>query len=239
MEFQAFSWYVDDGIESDEGSTEDMEMTVHIFGKTKSGQSVSVHVTDFHPSFCIKFHKEISADEQTYYEFTDLLKTKLTNWDKNEDGKLEMTEDFSDHLLDDEEKVIYRKNMWGFTNGEQQPFFKLKFKSLKAYSKALGLLRACHRNTMSMQEMHSFYHEHCSFVDEKKRKDREAQNEFIKKVSLQRDIRESCLRWICKLGDKNLSFRYAQGKLFEVIDPILRFAHLKDLKMAGWGRLLQ
>src|SRR5947209_7616755 len=134
LEFQAFSWTVDDGVTHEE-DYDNMDFTVHIFGKTREGLSVGCHVKGYHPYFCVQFDEEVSSIE--YYDIlSEFIQKQLRKWEVNEvDGKDEwtMTADYGDHLLEpdtDEEKISHAVSMWGFTNKEQLPFFKFSFQSM-------------------------------------------------------------------------------------------------------------
>jgi DNA polymerase elongation subunit (family B) len=235
--FQAFSWTVDDGTVQGDDDYDNMDFTVRIFGKTRNGESVAVHVSGFNPSFCVSFPEHASSVEW-YDQLEELLRKELKIWDFSS-GQAEEVADLGEHLLllDDCEKVIYRKSLWGFSNGAKRPFFRFAFRSRPAHDKLKNLFRACHKNCLSEEEMEEF---HADVVSLKKAAGRdwasarEQVDELVKNTSLDTGIPERVLRWIVKLGNAELPFAFAKGKLFEVIDPILRFAHLRDLRMAGW-----
>jgi DNA polymerase elongation subunit (family B) len=235
--FQAFSWAVDDGDKSDHSR---MDFTVHIFGKTQSGSSVAVHVRGYHPSFCVKFPENVSTLAD-YNDLHELLAKQLKTWEKI-GGKLTETADFTDHLLDvpDREKIMRKKSLWGFSQEKNEPFFSFSFRSMLAYNKILGIFRACHGNKLSEEEMTSFYDAISSMVlvEDNGRKDYAGRNLFIEETSLKKGVPERVLRFIVKLGDAQLPFSFAKGRVFEHIDPILRFAHVRKLKMAGWITVL-
>lgn len=239
IDFQAFSWSVDDGT-PEEDDYENMDFTVHVFGKTRTGESVAVHVSGFSPSFCVLFPRNLSTPE-LYDELEELLKKQLKLWDVS-NGKPEEVADYSDHLvdIDPDDKIWHKKSLWGFTHGATHPFFRYVFRSRKAHDKLKNLIRACHKNVLSEDEMESFYDEVKGVRKASKRNyeaGREQVDTLISQLSGERGVPERALRWILKLGDASLPFGFAKGKLFEVIDPILRFAHLRNLKMAGWIRL--
>ncbi len=241
FEFQAFSWTVDDGV-SDSEDYDNMDFTVHVFGKTRTGESAAIHVSGFAPSFCVRFPEEVS-DLGYYDSLQDLLRLQLKLWDFSGDSPEEIA-DLGDHLIDlpDNDKVLHKKTLWGFENSKQHPFFKYAFKSQQAYNKLKGLFKACGKHTLTSDDLEMFYDEVKAVREENKgkgnyEKKREEVNSLVEVVALDKQISERVLRWVIKLGDANLPLDFARAKLFEVIDPILRFAHLRDLRMAGWLRL--
>ncbi len=241
FEFQAFAWSVDDGVSS-EDDYENMDFTVHVFGKTRSGESVALHVSGYAPSFCVRFAEQVS-DIGNYESLSDLLRLQLKLWDFSGD-KVEELADLGDHLIElaDGEKVLRKKTLWGFENSKQYPFFKYAFKSQQAYNKLKGLFNACGKHTLTTADLQAFYDEVLDIREENKdyserEQKREQTNGLIEAVSIEKQISERVLRWVIKLGDAELPMDFARAKLFEVIDPILRFAHLRDLRMAGWIRL--
>ena len=232
FDFQAFAWHVDDGV-SNENDYENMNFTVHVFGKTRDGKSVATHVKGYNPFFCVKFDPKIS--NHLYYDnLTEVLETILIKWDTT---TWEKVAEYGDHLISIKDKIVRKKNLWGYSFGKEVPFFKFAFKSKKAYDQLLGLFKACQRNTLSEDQMVTFFEEYKGFLNDEGKWDRDMGNDFLKEEAANTGIPERCYRWIVKLGNASLPFGFAKGKLFEVIDPILRFAHLRHLKMAGWMKL--
>lgn len=175
--FHAFAWHADDGytLEPMQWPTADQletaKYTVRVFGRTDKGKSVCLNVTGFCPSFCLYFpNKEASL--QDYLEIIEYFERKLCA--KNEDDEWVR---FSDHIVETQEPLIRRKNLWGFTGGELRTYYKFEFSSLWAYRKILGKLK-------------------------------QGEDKFV-------DI-------------------FGRYQLFDVVDPVVRFAHCKDLKTAGW-----
>lgn len=163
-----------------------------------------------------------------------MLKPQLIDWGKDEDDKFVKLAEYSDHLLEideddeDEGPIISKTSLWGYQNQKKTNYFKFKFKSLCAYNKIKSLFHSNHKNTLSEYEMDEFYEEWSSF------KDYQDKYEYLKDFAFKKRIPDKCLKWITKLGKQGLPFSFAKGKLFEITDPILRFAHLKGLKMASW-----
>ena len=105
---------------------------------------------------------------------------------------------------------------------------------MQAYHRAISIFKACQKNTLTVEEMSEFYTEYSMTIDDKGNPLRYQQDAMLKEKSMSTGIPEKALSWIIKLGRADLPFEFANGKLFEVIDPLLRFAHLRNLKMAGW-----
>jgi DNA polymerase elongation subunit (family B) len=242
FDFQAFAWYVDDGT-TDPEDYDNMDFTVRIFGKTKGGKSVAVQVKGYHPYFCVRFDERV-ADSLYYENIIELLESYLAIYDGGQ-----KIHDYADHRLPVKEKILYRKSLWGYQFGKKLPFFQFSFRSIKAYQRILSVFRACQKNHLTIQQMQNFFDKYTAMGStgdftgdrdewrQKKAAIREEQNEFLNNAATSAGLSPVCLRWIVKLGKANLPFEFAQGKLFEVIDPILRFAHFRNLKMAGWIRL--
>lgn len=236
LEFQAFSWNVDDGV-SEKTDYENMDFTVHIFGKTKKGESVGVHVKKYQPYFCVEFHESISTFDE-YESLCNLLHTYLTKWEKDDEtDKLMKIADYPDHLVVLDEPIVKATTLWGYTFGKKIPFFKFAFKSMQAHNKILSIFKATYKNKLSLDEMESFYNDWCDIKLNSPKDYYQEQNNFLEEYSQDYTVSSSLLRWICKLGKVGLSFQFAKGRPFEVMDPILRFAHLRNLRMAGWIKI--
>lgn len=225
--FQAISWNTMDSEEKTE------KFTVQIFGKTADGESVAAFVKGFTPSFCIQFAEKISTPRH-YKDFTNFLKKKsLIVWQKAGDS-FEEVMNLSDDLIDTEDKIIYRKSLWGFEFGKETPFFNMHFSSNAAYKKIMYLIRSCQQNTLGVSEMKKFCKKLGEIKDEDKDREYETKYDYMKTFSEYSKVPYQCLKFISNLDKEGLPLEFAQGKLFEVIDPVLRFAHLKNIKMASW-----
>src|SRR5947209_6466308 len=81
LEFQAFSWWVDDG---DAKIAQHKAFTVHIFGKDAEGRSVAVRVKGYEPTFYVKFPESgdasASSNQVLYENLCDVLKTFLYSY---------------------------------------------------------------------------------------------------------------------------------------------------------------
>lgn len=111
------------------------EYTMYIYGATADGHSVSVRVTDFQPYFFVKVPEEwrVNGDKQLKSKARE-LETKLkyeqvtkTTRDKKQYNTFVVPARLREHL--ESIKIIYRKEFWGFTNGEEFPFMKIRVKS--------------------------------------------------------------------------------------------------------------
>lgn len=211
-----------------------MDFTVHIFGKDKQGRSVAAHVKGYHPTFCVKFDPSVSNDVN-YADLSEMLSKLLVKWEKV-GSVFNKVADYSEHLKLVSEPVVFRKDCWGFDFGRKVPFFRFAFRSQEAYNLAISHFKACQKNTMTEEEMQEFVDEYYSMVDETGGYLRDEQNAFVAGTASNTGIPEKALKFMVRLEKAKLPLAFAKGKLFEVIDPILRFAHLKNLKMAGWMR---
>lgn len=248
-EFQALSWVHDDGHGSNRDVTQ-ARFTARIFGRARDGRSIGVNVRGFAPSFCVAFDPDESYVEN-YENLADLLRKQLKDWDLSS-GVPEETADYSDHLLHlpSQDQILRKKSIWGFTNGQLRPFFQYKFKSGHAYRKLKNFLQAFHKNDLSQDEMQDFYDEVKAIRTQKgtDRSTRDSEvNDLItsfvherrqygdkKRETDERRVLTKVLRWIIKLGTAGLPFSFAKGKLYDVIDPLLRVGHSNNIKMAGW-----
>ena len=148
LEFQVVDWYIP---ESDrhlrrDFSAEPMEYEINMFGVTAEGYSVCASVKGFQPYFFIKCPKSWYSDKSAH----DLkrriasLKTKLLNEtydtyinDRMTGKRTKVSKNIipfrlRSHLM--YLKLVHRKDFWGFTNGTNFPFMKLKVKSLGLYN---------------------------------------------------------------------------------------------------------
>ncbi|KAI8823803.1 DNA polymerase family B-domain-containing protein [Chytriomyces cf. hyalinus JEL632] len=217
-EFQVFSYHMDDG-------PQDTQFTAHLFGKTMQGESVVAHVTGYTPSFCVLFDEDISTEEHLELLYP-VLQKQLIQWTYDADqNEFRVVCDDSDQIDMDASGIIEKIPFWGFQFSRKCPFFKFAFASNRAYKKLLSLFRMCHQNTLDIDEMTDLYEQ---FVE--KKWDRTAVTELAAKFG----VSERLVKWVGKLGAADLDLRFASGKLYEVIDPLLRFVHLRQLKVAGW-----
>ena len=116
-----------------------------MFGSTSTGDSVYVKVTGFEPYFFVKvpedwhskgkpyMNSKVKALENTL-KFEKVQRTKINYETKKRETYMSTVIPYKliDHLVSF--KVIYRKEFWGFTNGELFPFIRVKVKSLALFN---------------------------------------------------------------------------------------------------------
>jgi DNA polymerase delta subunit 1 len=217
LEFQTFAYSVND--------SESNIFSVQMFGKTKYGESLCANVLGFKPSFCLLCPNTTIPDS-----FLTLAGTKLATWTTD---PFEKTEDWSHEMT---WTMIKKVPFWGFQFGRRADFVRLEFQSLRSHNKMLSFFRKSHGNTLSIETMNNFYRVHKNIERESERRwtDRRERLEAHLQSSVQAlATNETILRWIIKLGNAGLPLNLALVKLYDVIDPILRFAHDRDLKLAG------
>lgn len=254
FEFQCLDCYVND-INISEESGEDIEnidnFVVHMFGKTKEGESVTLNVTNYTPYIYIQYDDRFN---NTFWHdaLFEILQKYLVKW-KIDDDEFTIVSDASSHLING--GIHNHMNVWGYNFEKKENFLKLYFKSLFAYKKLKYLLQSCHSNVLSSDEMQLFYnttsemdyasqypymktyasdylektgviHKDCKG---KNRKCKECLNKIQSKIGV--------LKFILKLGKKQLPFDFAKCKLYDVIDPILRFAHEKVIFQLTFCRI--
>lgn len=262
LRFQAFSWYIDDGTNGTNPQAGDKrQFTVHTYGKTETGESVALHVTGFQPSFCVKYDASISTLAK-YKDLCGVLQeTRLVDWRKIGNGFSKTT--FHDHLIDTSEPILSRRNAWGF-NPEAEPFFEFKFSSLHAYHKALRLFQDLHmantKRCFEGRNWEHFYQEyqqagsgqilgHPGEGDDNGKKDSKDESEapklrrewnaesarnFLERYSAESGISVIALKFAIKLVATVSDSKLMECTLFDVVDPILRFVHVRNLPTSGW-----
>ena len=101
-----------------EWQDEDVEYTysIKLFGVTEKGYSICITVPDYKPYFYIKVPKNWGVSKKK--KFIDSLKDKM-GWKVN--------------IVEDECKILEKKDFFGFTNGEKQRFIKLVFNNLSSF----------------------------------------------------------------------------------------------------------
>lgn len=242
--FQCLDWFIQDT----ESDTDTDTFTVHVFGKTQTGNSVCLHVNDYKPYICYKVNPKL----QGYYtQFFELLQKQLIKWRKNEDDAFEIVLDASSSI-EKSDGLIKKKSLWGYNLEKTEKFFKFEFKSLSAFKKIKYLLSNCQKfsSLFGIVDAELFYKSLClidypeqysfiqSFARDKYTKSDQCicEGQSVKCQDCVLGARNfmGYLTFLKKLGHAHLPLNLAMGQLFDVIDPILRFAHDKDIKMAGW-----
>ena len=155
IEFQITDWYIP---ESDRAADhfrrkagyprmegDPPEYDICMFGSTIDGDSVFVKVTGFEPYFFVKvpeawqtkgkayMNSQVKALENTL-KFEKVKRTKINYETKKREEYMStiIPSRLIDHLVS--VKVIYRKEFWGFTNGELFPYIRMKVKSLALFN---------------------------------------------------------------------------------------------------------
>jgi len=155
IEFQICDWYMPEsdraadhyrrkaGFPRIEGDPNVYDICM--FGSTSTGDSVYVKVTGFEPYFFVKvpedwqekgkpyMNSKVKALENTL-KFEKVQRTKINYETKKRETYMStvIPHKLIDHLVSF--KVIYRKEFWGFTNGELFPFIRVKVKSLALFN---------------------------------------------------------------------------------------------------------
>jgi len=153
LEFQVVDWYIP---ESDrhlkrDFSAEPMVYQIYMFGVTAEGYSVCARVKGFEPYFFIKcpasWYKNPNGTDKTLEQLRrsvsklknslleDTYETYVT--DRNTGARTKVKKNIIPYRLRSHLlflKLVWRKDFWGFTNGTNFPFMKLKVKSLGLYN---------------------------------------------------------------------------------------------------------
>lgn len=138
--FNVFSYTVDDGQDDPSNlnfqEIPEFKYTIHLFGRTDDGQSVALHVEDYQPTILLQLN---NLSKMTIDKYMD-IKNTLRRWIgfRNEEDK---EPQYGDHLLDIDDPIVDRINIWGFQNGQKTKFFKFQFKSQFAYKRVLNVLK--------------------------------------------------------------------------------------------------
>jgi DNA polymerase elongation subunit (family B) len=138
MNFQIIDWYACDEVnepDDDDISVEenDLNYTIHIFGKTDTDRSIACKITGFKPFYYIKVSDDFNKKQ--YKEMIKLIEESYALKDfRNADGD-------STALCKREIKVIKRKDIMGFRNGREYNFIRLVFNSHKAMNKSKWIFK--------------------------------------------------------------------------------------------------
>jgi DNA polymerase delta subunit 1 len=149
--FQVLDWYVpeDDRIPKIKAykdrygvhyPKEAPEYSAFVFGVTAFGNSVCLKITNFHPSFYVQLPKE-KWEGKTRGEVMEAVKAYKDNllngryvsdFQGQQTTRTILPYKLKSHL--EYVKLVYRKDFWGFNNGETFPFIKIKVKSLSLFN---------------------------------------------------------------------------------------------------------
>jgi DNA polymerase elongation subunit (family B) len=244
--YQCFDCILKDQELDDTSENLDKSLTIHTFGKKEDGTSVAVNINGFMPSIYIEYSSEL-MNEFEYDNIQEILKKYLIKWVKTDDS-FEIEYDGSENIIAD--GIVDKKSIWGYNFEQTKKLFKFSFTTLYAYKKIKYLLHSCQKNKLEDKEIQLFINGHDEIQDYKEkyayiqtycRQLYEKKNGKIKNFhdlddDQKRDLREpeQSLKFMIKLSKGNQNLRLSRCKLYDVIDPVLRFAHQKDLKMASW-----
>lgn len=209
--FNAFSWHADDGQEDFTYSyptaedVEKYEFTVHIFGKTEAGQSVALHVKNFRPTFFLRIHDK-PMDMTLYYEISEWMSGLLSAKSSVDFNKQgnPRWHRFGNHLCDDTKKPIVTGKTLWGFTNETQ-YTYYKFE-FKSHWAYRTVLNQLKYNRKG-----------------RKIRDRETGQDLIDEQG--NPVLDET---------KRVPEDFGNYQLFDVIDPLLRFAHVKNLHTAGW-----
>lgn len=151
LTFQVIDWYVpeDDKVPKIKSykdrygfdyPEEQPQYQVYMFGVTGEGHSVCLKVNQFEPSFFVQLptsqwegKSKAYIQEKIKQHKQHLLygKYESTYYGKTTERRV-IPYKLQSHLS--YAKLVYRKDFWGFNNGEEFPFLKIKVKSLALYN---------------------------------------------------------------------------------------------------------
>jgi DNA polymerase elongation subunit (family B) len=149
--FQVIDWYMPESdratqhyqrIEGYGSSNDDPEeYKIFIHGVTKEGHTVCLQVNNFCPYFFLKIPSQwVNLNDRQLKEKVRTLETKL-RFEKSTKRKYNSTEEYTSNIIPyklrehlEYVKIVKRKNFWGFTNGKEYPFIKIRMKSLALFN---------------------------------------------------------------------------------------------------------
>ena len=116
------------------------EYTAHVFGVTAFGNSVCLRINDFQPSFYVQMpaavweNKSRSKVEEAFQAHKEEVLTQKYKAEYNGQTYMRSVIPYKlkTHLVS--MKLVYRKDFWGFNNGEKFPFIKITVKSAALFN---------------------------------------------------------------------------------------------------------
>jgi len=220
IEFQITSWHAvneDPSMdeESDESSNskekKDMSLvkyTIRLFGTTKSGHSIQCRISDFNPFFFIKVSPEWT-DKHLKILLT-FIKKKLS---------FQQGKDYSKCILETKCRIVKRKDIYGFNNGQLFTFIKLVFSNKDAMSKTSYQFKNKPENSGRYWSLKNI-----------------AKQE--KKDSNWADIEYKETGGTFIVTEIKGTPKMKEWVLYEDrFEPYIRFSHVADINMAGWVKL--
>ena len=144
LRFQIIDWFIPENDKAKRQIQQEMDWNkpadlyqIYIFGSTEEGHSVCCEVNDFEPYFFVRMPEKWwigKSDKQMKASVTsfrmELEEAQIES--RNGMPRSVIPKRLKDHLV--YLKVIKRKDFWGFTNGEDFPFMKVRVKSLAMYN---------------------------------------------------------------------------------------------------------
>ena len=153
LEFQITDWYVPEadravdhyrreaGYPKDESGSEPPEYSMVMFGVTADGHSVAATVTGFMPYLFVKVPEswgtKAKSKAKEYEQFLRYEKVKKTYMNRSTKKREEYMATVVPYKLREHleyVKVVKRKEFYGFTNGADFPFLKIRVKSLALFN---------------------------------------------------------------------------------------------------------
>ena len=115
---------IDRTIESDEPYSDNKQFTIQAFAKRENGETILLHIDDFHPFFYVKIPDD----------WASMMKRKVVNKFKKEMGSY-----YENSIIEHECKLEHHKKLYGFDGGRLYKFIKLVFKNSRALSRAKNI----------------------------------------------------------------------------------------------------
>ena len=145
LRFQIIDWYIPENdkakrfiLQEPDWNKPPDPYNIYMFGSTDDGHSVCALVKEFEPYFFVrmpekwwvgKTDKQIRASVAMFRNELEELQTEGYNGI----SRPLIPKRLKDHLV--YIKMVKRKDFWGFTNGEEFPFMKVRVKSLALFNK--------------------------------------------------------------------------------------------------------
>ena len=124
-EFKLFDYNPYDYIEEDDDDDEEyksepnIEFIIQMFGINEQGETCSIQVSDFHPFFYVKIPDEWNIKHK--HVFKNQLCLKMGKYYQNSIFNI---------------SLVKKKKLYGFDGGKYYNFFKIEFKSYRAFNRA-------------------------------------------------------------------------------------------------------
>lgn len=144
LRFQVIDWYVPENDKAKRIIKQEIDWNkpadpyqIYMFGATEDGHSVCARVDGFEPYFYVRLPEKWwldKTDRQIRTHINSLSNEIQTMEAQTAYGTMRsiIPKRLRDHLV--YMKMIKRKDFWGFTNGKEFPFMKVRVKSLALYN---------------------------------------------------------------------------------------------------------